>query len=200
MEDKIKQKAMILVKETKKFYLESIFLLGLGVFLMVRRFLIMGNINSFNMSSVVNPATQTLITQYIYYYIAIIFLIRIVYKYIKLHRLKKGFKNKTNDNKTLKKYMKNNDLDDVHSKFKEDQIKERKKFNIYLIRIVGLDALLIILRFKYPNTFSIADIIIPLTVAIIIYRYLFVFHLDKKLFTDIWENNKMDKFIIELKQ
>lgn len=106
MEDKIEQKAMILVKETKKFYLESIFLLGLGAFLMLRRIILMGNINTFNMSSVVDPATQTLINRYIYYYVAIIFLIRIVYKYIKLHKLKKGFKNKTNDNKTFKKYEK----------------------------------------------------------------------------------------------
>lgn len=71
---------------------------------------------------------------------------------------------------------------------------------MYLIRIVGVDALLIMLRFKYPVTFSIVDIIIPLTITIVIYRYLFVFHLDRKLFTDNWENKKMDEFIRELKQ
>ncbi|MDR2623284.1 MAG: hypothetical protein LBC39_01750 [Methanobrevibacter sp.] len=197
MTDKIEQKALILVKETKKFYLESIFLIGLGIFFIIRRLLI-GNTNGLNVYSAVDPSTQILINQYVYFYVVAIFLLRIVYKYVKLYRLKKGFKNKNNDDKTLKKYMNDNDLDDLHSKFKEDKIKERKKFYRYSIRIVALDVLLIMLRFKYPATFSIADIIIPLTMVIIVYRYLFVFHVDKKLFTDNWESNKRDGFIKEL--
>ncbi|GAA5819674.1 MAG: 2TM domain-containing protein [Methanobrevibacter sp. CfCl-M3] len=197
MNDENKRKAMILVKETKKFYLETIFLIGLGLFFIVRRLLI-GNVGS-NMPYTVDPSTQMMMNQYIYFYVLIIFFLRIVYRYIKLHKLKKGLKNKNEDNKTLKKYMKNHDLNDIQSKFKKDEMKEKKKFYRFLIRIITVNILLIILKIRYPDTFQWVDLIIILTVVILIYRYLFVFHIDKKLFTDDWTNKKMDEFIEELK-
>ncbi|MDR1819641.1 MAG: 2TM domain-containing protein [Methanobrevibacter sp.] len=197
MNDENKQKAMILVKETKKFYLETIFLIGLGLFFIVRRLLI-GNASP-NISYTVDPNTQMMMSQYIYFYVLIIFFLRIVYMYIKLYKLKKGLKNEDDNKKTLKKYMKNHDLNDVHSKFKKDEIKEKKKFYRFLIRIIAINILLIILKIKYPNTFQWVDLIIILTMVILIYRYLFVFHVDKKLFTDDWTNKKMNEFIEYLK-
>ncbi|MDR3291347.1 MAG: 2TM domain-containing protein [Methanobrevibacter sp.] len=196
MQDKNEEKAMILVKETKKFYLEAIFLIGLGLFFIIRRLLI-GNVSS-NMPYALDPNTQILMNQYIYFGVVIIFLLRIVYRYTKLYRLKKGFKNK-NNNKRLEKYMKNNDLDDIQSKFKEDDLKEKKKFYKYLIRTIIINILLIILKFKYPTTFQWVDLIILLTIVTTIYKYLFVFHVDKKLFSDNWENKKKEEFIRFLK-
>lgn len=196
MQDKNEEKAMILVKETKKFYLEAIFLIGLGLFFIIRRLLI-GNVSS-NMPYALDPNTQILMNQYIYFGVVIIFLLRIVYRYTKLYRLKKGFKNK-NNNKRLEKYMKNNDLDDIQSKFKEDDLKEKKKFYKYLIRTIIINILLIILKFKYPTTFQWVDLIILLTIVTTIYKYLFVFHVDKKLFSDNWENKKKGDFIRFLK-
>ncbi|MDR3222303.1 MAG: 2TM domain-containing protein [Methanobrevibacter sp.] len=187
MSDKIEEKAMVLVKETKKFYLETIFIIGLMLFVIIRMFLI-GNSYS---------NTQLMITQYIYFGVVIIFLLRIAYKYLNYTGLKKGFKNKK-DNKRLEKYMKNNDSDDIPSKFKEDDLKEKKKFYKYIFRAIIIIALLIILNFLYPTRFQWEVVIILLTI-IVIYRYLVVFHLDKKLFSDNWENKKKEEFIRFLK-
>jgi hypothetical protein len=155
----------------------------------------MVNVNA-NMTNI--NANQSMGTQYMYFFIMFVFLFRIFYKYIKLYKLKKGFKNDFDNNKTFKKYMKNSD--DVQSKFREDKLKEKKNFYWYLGRIIFIDIMFIILQIKYPIIFSWVDIIIILTLFTAFYKYLFVFHADKKIFNDNWENKKEEEFIKELTQ
>ncbi|MDR2873970.1 MAG: 2TM domain-containing protein [Methanobrevibacter sp.] len=198
------QKSKILVKESKAFYLQTIFAIGLAIFLILRRQL-MGNIAvpPAGTNLTMDPNTMGFMNNITDIYIMIVFLVIILYRYIKLYNLKKKFKNAEIGDEKLKKYMKKDEIPsitDVHTKFDEDKVKAKNKFYKLLLRVIAIDIILIILQQQHPSNFQWIDIIIIFTALTTFYRYLFIFHVDEKIFSAQWENEKMNKFIKELNE
>jgi uncharacterized membrane protein len=233
-EDTLKQRARILVKETKEFYFQIIFIIGLAILFIIRRLVIgnsftsIGNVSNFidantvnnlsnasNLSAlnssavntidplVVEQATQQFFNQYLFVYMGAIFLIIILYKYLKLYNLKRKFKDKNREkgNAKLKKYMKSDripNINDIEAKFEEDKQKSKKSFYRSILKVAFLILILIALSSFSPIQSQFLWLIIALSIAVLIYRHIFVFHLDKKFLGDDWEDKKMREFIKEL--
>ncbi|MDR1721868.1 MAG: 2TM domain-containing protein [Methanobrevibacter sp.] len=210
IENTEEQKAKILVKETKEFYFQIIFIIGLLIFFILRRFFLA---DSMTPTMVVDPSmnpeiqqsvqsSQNFINQIMIYWVASVFLLMILYRYLKLWNLKRKLKNHEKGDEKLKKYLKTEEIptmDDVENKFTEDKEKSKKKFKMLLIRIIILDALIIAMNFYINPELQIYDIFIIITAITLFYRYLFVYHLDKKLLSDKWEEKKKEEFLKELR-
>jgi len=85
--------------------------------------------------------------------------------------------------------------EEVYQKFDEDKNKERRKFYFLVARVFML---IIILYYIYSNFFNnttIFELALAFSILTLIYRYLIVFHADKKLFDKDWENKKIEEFI-----
>ncbi|MDR0911030.1 MAG: hypothetical protein LBM96_00330 [Methanobrevibacter sp.] len=136
---------------------------------------------------------------FLFSYIGIIFGVFIIFKFIKFYKLKSKFYNSETKDIALKKFMKMDNtpsIQDVLNKFDENNSKKKKKFYLYSIRVVILMGLLFVLK-RYLNGGGgvILDVIIFFAIFNIIYRYLFTFHLDKKIFNENWEKKKIVKYL-----
>ena len=200
------QRAKIVVEETRRFYFQVIFVVGIFLLVSIRTIFI--DRSSFSMDSISfigenissPPPEMTFIPSptFIILYIAVIFLLSLGYKYLKLYLLKRSFKNEESGIKKLKKYMKTDEIpskEEVYQKFDEDKNKERRKFYFLVARVFML---IIILYYIYSNFFNnttIFELALAFSILTLIYRYLIVFHADKKLFDKDWENKKIEEFI-----
>ncbi|KZX15865.1 hypothetical protein MBCUT_12430 [Methanobrevibacter cuticularis] len=195
------QRAKIIVEETKQFYCQFLFSIGLFIFILIRfQFSQSFNLNQtiMNIGNASPPAEiaffQT--NTFIFLYIGTIFSLFLIYKYIKLYRIKRKFRNTKQADNFLKKYMKTDDLptiEKIHEKFDEDKKKEKKRFYFLVVRVAIINIVLCILSTYFP-LFSFFDIILAFSIINLIYRHLFIFHADKKLFNDKWENKKVTEY------
>ncbi|RBQ23077.1 hypothetical protein ALNOE001_12020 [Candidatus Methanobinarius endosymbioticus] len=132
-------------------------------------------------------------------YVGSVFCIILLYKYLKIYRLKKQFKDQEKGNRKLKRYMKTDELpkkEEVYNNFLGDKKILGKGFYLriaYLISVVGL--LIIINTYYFKLVFL--DILIIFVILNLIYRYIFLTHLDKKIFNERWEKEKIKKYMDE---
>ncbi|MDR0913345.1 MAG: 2TM domain-containing protein [Methanobrevibacter sp.] len=186
-------KGKILVKETKNFYFQLIFQVILIVAILIRM-IIVRNEN-------IGNGVDSFVTTIVFAVYILIFILLIVLNYLKLWKLRKNFKNKDISEEKLKKYMKSDEipeLADVDSKFALDKEKAKKRFYSIVLRIIILNVLLIYLNMHYGNYFHVSTVLMFISWILLIYRYLSLFHLDKKLFNDEWEKKKLNEYLKDL--
>ena len=200
------QRAKIIVEETRRFYFQVIFVVGIFLVVSIRTIFIgrsafsMDSISFIgeNISSPPPEMTFILSPAFIIPYIAVIFLLSLGYKYLKLYLLKRSFENEKYGIKKLKKYMKTDEIsskEEVYQKFHEDKNKERRKFYFLVARVFIIILFLYYFYSNFFNNTTIFELVLIFSILTLIYRYLIVFHADKKLFDKNWENKKIKEFI-----
>ena len=214
MTDTKYQRAKILVEETRRFYFQIIFTIGIFIVVAIRSLFItrpflspedsmvfMGENLSIgeNISASQVPDLSFMYTPlFMILYIGSIFLLILAFRYLRLYFLKRKFEDSESADKRLKKYMKTDEIpnvDEVEAKFNEDKNKQKKKYYTLVLRVVLLN---ILMYYLYSTFFSygvIFEIILAFSVLTLIYRYFIVFHADKKLFGKDWEDKKIEKYI-----
>lgn len=85
--------------------------------------------------------------------------------------------------------------EDVEAKFHEDKNKEKRRFYILIFRVILLNILLYYIYSTFFSNAALFEIILAFSVLTLIYRYLIVFHADKKLLGKDWENKKIEEYI-----
>ncbi|WP_042703974.1 2TM domain-containing protein [Methanobrevibacter arboriphilus] len=201
------QKAKIIVEETRRLYLQIILLVGIFLFIIVRtiisrNFLLMPSFTFIGENVSYSPELSIIQSPFfIFAYVAVIFSIFIVFRYIKLYNLKRKFRSGEKGIKKLKKYMKTDKIpnkEEVDNKFDEDKNKAKRKFYILVIRVAVLNFVLYYVFTNYiSNSFLFFNIILPFSILTLIYRYLLLFHADKKFLGEKWENEKIEYYISE---
>jgi len=201
------QRAKILVEETRRFYFQIIFTIGMFIVVILRTlfinrpFLEMDSISFMgeNVSSTPPPELTFMNSPlFILSYVGVIFLLFIGFRYLKLYMLKRSFKNEESAVKRLKKYMKTDEIpknEDIDAKFNEDKNKDKKRFYILVIRVIALNILLYYIYSTFFSYMPFFELIIAFSILTLSYRYLIVFHADKKLLDKNWENKKIEEYI-----
>lgn len=202
------QRAKIVVEETRRFYFQIIFTIGIFIVILAR-FLFIGrsslaiNPSSFigeNISSTAMTTNFDFVSSpiFILLYLGVVFFIFTGFRYFKLYLLKRSFNNEESGIKKLKKYMKTNEIpsnEEIDARFHEDKNKEKKRFYILVVRVIILNIILYYIYSNFFNNSFFFEIILAFSVLTLIYRYLIVFHADKKLFNNEWKNNKIEEYI-----
>jgi len=85
--------------------------------------------------------------------------------------------------------------EEVYQKFHEDKNKERRKFYFLVARVFIIILFLYYFYSNFFNNTTIFELVLIFSILTLIYRYLIVFHADKKLFDKNWENKKIKEFI-----
>ncbi|MEA4958005.1 hypothetical protein SDC9_47944 [bioreactor metagenome] len=202
------QKAKILVEEIRRFYIQIILFIGIFLFIVIRviisknflfvpSFIFAGeNISSY-------PPEIAIIQSpfFIFGYLLVIFSIFTLYRYIRLYNLKRNFMDEEKGIKKLKKYMKTKEIpkiEDIEKKFNEDKSKAKRKFYILIIRVVILNFVLYYVFTNFiSNSFLFFNIILPFSILTLVYRYLLLFHSDKKFLGDDWEKKKIKDYMLK---
>ena len=206
------QRAKILVEETRKFYFQIIFTLGMLVVIIIRTLFIGNPISSMNSTSFMGenfmgenistyPSPDFTFMEsplFILLYVGGIFLLFLVYRYLKLYFLKRSFSSEKSTDKKLKRYMKTDEIpniEDINKKFNEDKNKDKRKYYSLVIRVIVLN---IVIYYIYSTILDMGffyEIILAFSVLTLIYRYLIVFHGEKKILGKNWEEEKIEEYI-----
>jgi len=208
------QRAKILVEETRKFYFQIIFTIGMLVVVIIRTLFIGNPFSSSNSTSFMEENLMrenissyevpdfTFIESpfFILIYIGGIFLLFLGYRYLKLYLLKRSFIGGESADKKLKKYMKTDEIpttDDINTKFNEDKKKDKRKFYSLVIRVIALNIVIYYIYSTFLNMSFFYEIILAFSILTLFYRYLIVFHGEKKILGKDWENKKIEEYIQE---
>ncbi|WP_169805780.1 2TM domain-containing protein [Methanobrevibacter curvatus] len=221
------QRAKIIVEQLKSFYVQIFFSLGLFLIIVIRfnfykpstnfamstaisgaltneTMLILSNMNSQSLDAISTMSPQDLSffnnPWFLILYVACIFSLFVIFKFIKFYRTKNKFIRSEKFNENLKKHMKMDEIptvDEVHEKLNQDKSKEKKKFYYGILRIAVVIAILFLMKYYFSQS-MLLDVVIFFAIFNMIYRYLFIFHLDKKLFKKKWEDRKIDEYMKQM--
>lgn len=200
------QRAKILVEESRRFYFQIIFTVGIFIVIIFRTLFIanpfsaMDSINFMgeNISSASPDLTFMNFPLFIFLYLGVIFLLFMGFRYLKLYTLKRSFKNEEFADKKLKKYMKTDEIpknEEVDAKFNEDKNKDKRRFYILVIRVIVLNIVLYYIYSTFLRYGNFFELIIFFSAITLIYRYFMVFHIDRLFFNKEWENKKINEYI-----
>lgn len=204
------QRAKIIVEETRRFYFQIIFTIGIFIVVVIRASFISRSLFSMNSISFMGdnisstPPELSFVSSptFIILYMAVIFLLILGFRYIRLYNLKRNFRKQDTGIKKLKKYMKTHEIptnEEVNKKFNEDKNKSKRKFYFLVARVI---IFIVILYYIYSNFFNnlfLFEFVVAFSLLSLIYRYLIIFHADSKFFNKDWENKKIQECIFEFK-
>ncbi|MBZ9570518.1 2TM domain-containing protein [Methanobrevibacter sp. TMH8] len=204
------QRAKIVVEETRRFYFQIIFTLGIFIVVAIRANFISRSLFSMNSISFMGENISSTPTEFsfissptfIILYMAVIFLLILGFRYLILYNLKRNFRKNDGGIKKLKKYMKTDEIptnEEVDAKFHEDKNKSKRKFYFLVARVIIFIAILYYIYSNIFNNFFLFELVVAFSVLSLIYRYLIIFHADSKFFDKEWENKKIKEFISEFK-
>ncbi|MGL4669124.1 MAG: 2TM domain-containing protein [Methanobacteriaceae archaeon] len=210
MNDTKYQRAKIVVEETRQFYFQIIFTIGIFT-IIVLRFAFLGrslvtmdigslvgeNISSSNITSNMAFMNSPL---FMFSYITSVFLIFLGFRYFKLYLLKRSFRNEESGIKKLKKYMKTKEIpsnEELNAKFNKDKNKQKKKFYFLVVYVIVINIILYYTSSNIFNNTLFFELILTFSVLSLFYRYLIFFHADKKVFGNDWENKQIEEYIKE---